>query len=106
MTEEVWSWWQPGLIHTSTRPTVDELAAAADGDAQVLVDAGIVLSQIRKAKSEAKVSMRTPVATTTVQGPSNVVARVELAGLATSPPRGRCSRCPFLQRMVTNSTSP
>ena len=79
VTEEVWSWWQPGLIHTSTWPTIDELAAAADGDAQVLVDAGIVLSQIRKAKSEAKVSMRTPVATTTVQGPSNVVARVELA---------------------------
>ena len=79
VTEEVWSWWQPGLIHSSQWPTVDELAAAGDGDAQVLLDAGIVLSQIRKAKSEAKVSMRTPVATTTVEGPASIVERVKLA---------------------------
>ena len=79
VTEEVWSWWQPGLIHSSQWPTVDELAAAGDGDAQVLLDAGIVLSQIRKAKSEAKVSMRTPVATTTVEGPALIVERVRLA---------------------------
>lgn len=79
VTEEVWSWWQPGLIHSSQWPTVDELAAAAGGDAQVLIDAGIVLSQIRKAKSEAKVSMRTPVATTVVEGPAAIVDRVALA---------------------------
>ncbi len=79
VTEEVWSWWQPGLIHSSQWPTVGELAAAGDGDAQVLLDAGIVLSQIRKAKSEAKVSMRTPVATTTVEGPASIVERVKLA---------------------------
>ena len=79
VTEEVWSWWQPGLIHSSQWPTVDELTAAAGGDAQVLVDAGIVLSQIRKAKSEAKVSMRTPVATTVVEGPAAIVDRVALA---------------------------
>ncbi len=79
VTEEVWSWWQEGLVHASTWPSVDELAAAGGGDAQVLADAGIVLSQIRKAKSEAKVSMRTPVATTVVQGPDAAVARVQLA---------------------------
>ena len=79
VTEEVWSWWQSGLIHACQWPAVDELAAAAGGDAQVLVDAGIVLSQIRKAKSEAKVSMRTPVATTVVEGPTAIVDRVALA---------------------------
>ncbi len=79
VTEEVWSWWQDGLVHTSSWPTVDELAASGAGDAGVLTDAGIVLSLIRKAKSEAKVSMRAPVASTAVTGPEASTARVSLA---------------------------
>ena len=79
VTEEVWSWWQEGLVHTSAWPTTDELAASHDGDATVLTDAGIVLSKIRKAKSEAKVSMRTPVETTVVTGPSSATDRIQLA---------------------------
>ncbi|MFA7267622.1 MAG: class I tRNA ligase family protein, partial [Candidatus Nanopelagicales bacterium] len=79
VTEEVWSWWQAGLVHTSAWPTTDELAAAHDGDATVLTDAGIVLSKIRKAKSEAKVSMRTPVESTVVTGPGSATERIQLA---------------------------
>ncbi len=79
VTEEVWSWWQDGLVHTSSWPTVDELGAAGDGDADVLTDASVVLSLIRKAKSEAKVSMRAPVASTVVTGPEASTARVSLA---------------------------
>ncbi len=80
VTEEVWSWWQSGLVHHATWPTVDELAdGSAGGELAVLADASIVLSGIRKAKSEAKVSMRTEVSTAVVSGPSDAVKRIEAA---------------------------
>ncbi|NQU37932.1 MAG: valine--tRNA ligase, partial [Actinobacteria bacterium] len=79
VTEEVWSWWQVGLVHKATWPTVDELSAAASADYAVLTDAAIVLAAIRKAKSEAKVSMRTAVSSTAVVGPTGAVANAELA---------------------------
>jgi valyl-tRNA synthetase len=61
VSEEVWSWWQPGgSIHRSAWPTVEEIATG--GDPLVLAVAAEVLGAIRKAKSEANTSMRTPVA--------------------------------------------
>ena len=77
VTEEVWSWWQEGLVHRSAWPTVDELAARADGDPAVLADAAIVLSAMRKAKSEAKVSMRAAIAIAKVSGPLAAIDRVQ-----------------------------
>ena len=76
MTEEVWSWWQAGSIHTAPWPTVDELGVVAtdDGgapapdpavDAVLDVAAG-VLGLVRRAKTTAKRSMRAPVAVLTV----------------------------------------
>ncbi|CAN5691204.1 valine--tRNA ligase [soil metagenome] len=60
--EEVWSWWQEGSVHRAPWPSADELrAAAVDGDPLVLSVAGDVLGRIRKAKSEAKRSMRADV---------------------------------------------
>src|SRR5688500_19044452 len=56
-TEEVWSWWQSGSIHRSTWPTVDELPAGGDPD--VLEVASEILGELRKAKTEAKRSMKT-----------------------------------------------
>ncbi len=76
VTEEVWSWWQEGLVHRSAWPTVDELQARADGDPAVLADAAIVLSAMRKAKSEAKVSMRAAIAIAKVSGPLAAIDRV------------------------------
>ena len=80
VTEEVWSWWQQGSVHRSTWPVADEVAAMAPGaDAGVLRDTAVVLAAVRKAKSEAKTSMRTDVATATVRGPQEALDRVALA---------------------------
>jgi valyl-tRNA synthetase len=66
VTEEVWSWWQIGSIHTAPWPTTDELSSGdstpgPDVDA-VLEVAAEVLGLIRRAKTTAKRSMRAEVA--------------------------------------------
>jgi valyl-tRNA synthetase len=72
VTEEVWSWWQPGSIHTAPWPTRTELGdvlpdgAAGVGSASVLEVTAGVLGQVRRAKTTAKRSMRWPVTTLTV----------------------------------------
>jgi valyl-tRNA synthetase len=77
VTEEVWSWWQPGSVHTATWPGPDELPA--DGDPEVLTTAGTVLSAMRKVKSDNKVSMRARLAHTVVKGPQEQIALVQAA---------------------------
>ncbi len=71
VTEEVWSWWQEGSVHRAPWPAADDLRAAATGlrgpnalaaDALVFDVAAAVLSEIRKAKTAAKASMRADVA--------------------------------------------
>jgi valyl-tRNA synthetase len=75
VTEEVWSWWREGSIHRSSWPDADALRDSAEADAagaadapepEVLAVAAAVLGEIRRAKSEAKRSMRAPVALVTV----------------------------------------
>ena len=64
-TETVWRWWQEGSIHRSSWPTVDELGRLIDlniVDHTLLDPIGEVLSQIRRAKTEAKTSQKTKVA--------------------------------------------
>ncbi|MCA9797740.1 MAG: class I tRNA ligase family protein, partial [Candidatus Eremiobacteraeota bacterium] len=56
--EEVWSWWMDGSVHRSCWPTLDELADPGDGATpEALAVAAAVLSEVRGAKSAAKVSM-------------------------------------------------
>ena len=49
-------------------PTVDELPEAAQGDPALLTAVAAVLQQVRKAKSQAQISMRAPVDRVEVQG--------------------------------------
>jgi valyl-tRNA synthetase len=80
-TEEAWSWWQTGSVHRAPWPLGPELAAAAGPKArpEVLEAVSLVLGAVRKAKTEAKGSMRAKVARCVVTGPEPLVALVELA---------------------------
>ena len=80
VTEEAWSWWQEGSIHRADWPDRYALESLAHlGDGMVLEDTATVLAAVRKAKSEAKTSMRTEVGSATVTGPEVSLARVRLA---------------------------
>jgi valyl-tRNA synthetase len=80
VTEEVWSWWQEGSVHRSEWPSADALEAVADGvEGAILRDTSTVLMGVRKAKSEAKTSMRTDVAVASVTGSPEALERVALA---------------------------
>src|ERR671920_2466566 len=62
-TEEVWSWWREGSVHRQTWPDAAALRSAGGegGDPAVLQVTAEALGKVRKAKSENKTSMRTPV---------------------------------------------
>ena len=80
VTEEVWSWWQDGSVHRQSWPSADELrAAAGDAEPAVLDAVAAVLGEVRKAKTEAKVSLRAEVASVTVTAPPAMVALVQAA---------------------------
>jgi valyl-tRNA synthetase len=77
VTEEVWSWWRSGSVHRAPWPSVAEVAVD-DGEVRLLAVVGDALSQVRKAKSEAKVSMRTEVTRVTVRGPGDLLDTLAL----------------------------
>jgi valyl-tRNA synthetase len=79
VTEEVWSWWRDGSVHLAAWPAVAEVAVD-DGEVRLLTLVGDALSQVRKAKSEAQVSMRTDVATAVVHGTPNDLKLLAAAG--------------------------
>lgn len=76
-TEEAWSWWHDDgdSVHTGTWP---EPAADRDGAAaEITALASEVISAIRKAKSDAKMSMRAEVASVAVHGRRDALASVD-----------------------------
>jgi valyl-tRNA synthetase len=83
VTEEVWSWWQAGSIHTAGWPSAGEFDAAFRDagavDDAVLEVAADILGQVRRAKTTAKRSMRSPVAVLTVTGSAERIDALRLA---------------------------
>ena len=77
--EEVWSWWQDGSVHRAPWPTVDELGGVTDGDPGVLAVAAEVLGEVRRAKTEAKRSLRTEVTSAVVHLDDVRAAQLEAA---------------------------
>jgi valyl-tRNA synthetase len=62
VTEEVWSWWQEGSVHRSPWPDGAATRTLSAGqDPALVADVAAVLTQVRKAKSEASASMRADV---------------------------------------------
>nr|WP_221375615.1 valine--tRNA ligase [Actinoplanes polyasparticus] len=79
VTEEVWSWWRYGSVHQATWPTTYELTrVAGEGDASLLDLAGDALRQVRRAKSDRKLSMKAEVPLAEALGPVEVLERLAL----------------------------
>jgi len=80
-TEEVWSWWQSGAgsVHLASWPTAEELTANTDAsNSGLLPIAADALHQLRKAKSDAKASMKAEVTSATLEVPADAKHAVTL----------------------------
>ena len=104
VTAEVWSWWQEGSVHRAAWPEAAPLRAAAGEVAPgMLTAAAGAIAAVRKAKSDAKLSMRADVAKLVVSGDDAAVtalrtvlddvkaagrvATVEFAASGAAPPQ-------------------
>jgi valyl-tRNA synthetase len=82
VTEEVWSWWRDGSVHTAAWPTADELLsqiadnseATRQADERAYEWATEVLFDVRKQRSEAKQPLKVPITKVIVRAPSDSVA--------------------------------
>jgi valyl-tRNA synthetase len=82
VTEEVWSWWQAGSIHTAAWPEPQEvkslLAGHSDGVSQtdqVAYEwATTVLFEVRKQRSEAKQPLKVPITKVMIEAVPDEVA--------------------------------
>jgi valyl-tRNA synthetase len=91
VTEEIWSWWRTGSVHLASWPSL----SFAGSDAP-LVAASEVISAVRRAKSEARLSQRAPAAVVTVTGPADSIAalRTVAADLSAAGQIGTLSLTP------------
>jgi valyl-tRNA synthetase len=79
VTEEVWSWWQPGSVHTARWPTVDEIARAApfqpsDTARMALDKSTAVLAEIRRIRSAAKRPAKVRIQTARIEWDADSIA--------------------------------
>ncbi|GAA3081943.1 valine--tRNA ligase [Streptosporangium carneum] len=72
VTEEVWSWWREGSVHRAAWPEAARRGSGPDGGpdgrTELLPAVAAVLGHVRRAKSDARLSMRAEVARLTVTG--------------------------------------
>ncbi len=84
-TEEVWSWWQHGSVHNSAWPDTVALRRVAQGDGDSDAPAGLyrtasaVLAGARRAKTEARKSLRAEISRLVVTAPADELAWLNLA---------------------------
>lgn len=71
VTEEVWSWWQAGSVHTTMWPLAEELPKA--GDTELLSSVSAALVELRGVKSTHKMPMRTPILAVTITAEKTVI---------------------------------
>ncbi len=84
VTEEVWSWWKDGSVHTSAWPSRGELddLVGEDSEARRIADQRIydwateVLFEVRKQRSEAKQPMRVAITKVTIKAPDAAVSQL------------------------------
>ncbi|MCU1502843.1 MAG: tRNA synthetase valyl/leucyl anticodon-binding protein [Ilumatobacteraceae bacterium] len=91
VADEVWSWWQDGSVHLAPWPTRVELG----GDADLLEPVSAAMTQIRRAKTDAKVSQRAAVDTVVVTASPAVHAALR-AGEADLREAGSISRIEYV----------
>jgi len=80
-TDEVWSWWQTdaGSIHRAPWPIAEELTEGLDASNSPLLGlASSALVGVRKAKSDAKVSMKAAVESAVLEAPATVLTSLRL----------------------------
>ncbi|WP_430646426.1 valine--tRNA ligase [Agromyces sp. GXS1127] len=73
-TEEAWNWSNEGSVHLAAWPSVDELAARGEAGVELLELASLALTGIRRAKTDAKASQKTPVASAVIAAPAAATA--------------------------------
>jgi valyl-tRNA synthetase len=78
-TEEAWRWSNDGSVHHASWPTVDDLAARGEAGVELLELASLALTGIRRAKTDAKASQKTPVATAAIAAPAAAITLLESA---------------------------
>ncbi len=73
VTEEVWSWWQPGSVHQARWPTVSEITELApehrsDDEAAAALDKAVdLLKEIRRVKSLANRAPKTRIGVVSIE---------------------------------------
>ncbi|MDG4793880.1 valine--tRNA ligase [Micromonospora sp. WMMD1082] len=79
-TEQVWSWWRYGSVHRAPWPTTYEVgrAVSSEGDPELLRLASDALGQVRRAKSERKLSMKAEVPLAEALGPAALLDQLSL----------------------------
>jgi valyl-tRNA synthetase len=79
VAEEVWSWWQEGSVHRAPWPDAAALrAVAGPADPLVLEVTAAALTEVRKAKTAAKRSLRTEVERAVVRDTAARIAALRL----------------------------
>ena len=80
VTDEVWSWWQEGSIHSANWPTSEELSSIDDLEdaSKSMRFASEIIGAIRGAKSKEKVSMRHEVTSITIRNTDDQIELIKI----------------------------